>query len=172
MMIKTFKKLVIMLLFSLVVACSGDNSDLSKYMNEIKSRPAKSIEPIPQFPDLPVFKFPANDPRRSPFKPVEQKKRNEIAAPDQNRSKDPLEFYPLDALKFVGTLKENNKTWGLIRDPDGKIVRVRIGEYMGQDYGVVISIKDEQIKLEETFKNAGKWEKRITTIDLDTGKGV
>lgn len=156
----------------LLIACSGDNSDLTRYMHEVRSRPAKAIEPIPQFSELPVFTFPEDDQRRSPFKPVEQKKRNEIAAPDQHRSKDPLEIYPLDALKFVGTLKENNMIWGLIKDPDDKIVRIRAGEYMGQDYGMVISIKEEQIKLEETFKNAGKWEKRITTIDLDTGKGV
>ena len=41
---------------------------------------------------------------------------------------------------------------------------------MGQNYGRVILIKNEFIKLEETIKNSGTWEKHITTINLDTGK--
>ncbi len=52
-------------------------------MFEVKSRPAKGIEPIPQFAPLPVFKFPEHDGRRSPFKQVDQRKRSEQYAPDQ-----------------------------------------------------------------------------------------
>ncbi|KTD57933.1 pilus assembly protein PilP [Legionella shakespearei] len=154
----------------LLSACSGDNSDLMKYINEIKARPAKKIEPIPQFAPLPIFKFPENDNRRSPFKPVEVKKNTDQYAPDQKRMKQPLEAFPLDALKFVGILEQDGMIWALIRQPSGQISRVRVGDYMGQNYGRIILIKRELIKLEETTKNTGEWEKQITTINLDTGK--
>lgn len=154
----------------LLCSCSGDKSDLIKYINDVKSRKAKPIEPIPQFAPLPFFDFPENDNRRNPFKPVDQKKRIDLNAPDQKRSKQPLEAFQLDALKFVGTLKEGSEIWALIKQPDGQIVRVRSGNYMGQNYGRIISINNDLIKIEETTKDSGKWEKHITTITLDTGK--
>ena len=153
----------------LCAACTGDNSDLINYINDIKSRPGAPIEAIPKFAPLPVFKFPENDNRRSPFKPVEVKKTDQYA-PDQKRLKQPLEAYPLDGLKFVGILKEGNQLWALIRDPEKKVVPVKVGNYMGLNYGRIISIKSNEIKLEETLRTSGTWEKHITTINLDTGK--
>lgn len=164
------KNIVISLLPLLLNACSGDNSDLVKYINDTKARQVKHIDPIPQFASLPIFKFPENDNRRSPFKPVEQKKREDLYAPDQKRIKQPLEDFPLDALKFVGTLKQETEIWALIKQPDKQITRIRIGEYMGQNYGRVVGIKNDLIQLDETIKNSGTWEKHRTTIDLYTGK--
>lgn len=151
-------------------SCSGDNSDLIAFMNSIKSKPVKPIEPIPKFAPLPVFKFPENDSRRSPFKPIDQKKRVDVNAPDQHRNKQPLEAFPLDALKFVGTLTEGSQIWALIRQPDKQVVRVHVGDYMGQNYGRIFLIKDDIIKIEETVKDSGTWEKHKTTINLDTRK--
>lgn len=158
------------LLALLLSSCSGDNSDLVRYINDVKARPGKPIEPIPKFAPLPVFRFPENDNRRNPFKPIDQKKRNDIYAPDKKRPKQPLEAFPLDALKFVGTLKKDNEIWALIKQPDGQVTRVKVGDYMGQHYGRIILIKNELIKLEETVQNSGTWEKQVTTINLDTGK--
>lgn len=172
-MIKYKKQLhavLIGILSLLVTACSGDNSDLLKYINDIKSRPAKAIEPIPKFAPLPFFKFPENDTRRSPFKPVVLRKNADVDAPDQKRLKQPLEAYPLDALKFVGILEQGPIIWALIKQPDTQVTRVRVGDYMGQNYGRIIVIKRDLIKLEETVKDTGTWEKKITTINLDTGK--
>ncbi|WP_298622883.1 pilus assembly protein PilP [uncultured Legionella sp.] len=168
--IKHLQAVPIGLLSLLIISCSGDNSDLHKYINDTKSRPAKTIEPIPKFAPLPIFKFPENDTRRSPFKPVVLKKNAESDAPDQSRLKQPLEAFPLDALKFVGILEQGSVIWALIKQPDTQINRVRVGDYMGQNYGRIIVIKRELIKLEETVKDTGVWEKRIITLNLDTGK--
>jgi len=151
-------------------ACSGDDTDLQNYINDVKHRPGRPIEPIPKLAPLPIFKYPENDVRRNPFKPMDIKKRSDENAPDKNRKKQPLELYPLDALKFVGTLKQGNTVWALIKQPNKQVTRVRIGDYIGQNYGRVISIKDSTIKLEESIKDTGTWEKRITTLNLDTGK--
>lgn len=161
--------LMLMLLTGLMTSCSGDNSDLARYINDIKNRPGGQIEPIPKFSPLPIFKFPEEDVRRSPFKPAEVKTTEQFA-PDQKRVKQPLEAYPLDALKFVGILEEGSVLWALIKDPQKKVVPVKVGNYMGQNYGRIISIKSNEIKLEEIVKNSGKWEKKITTIHLDTSK--
>jgi type IV pilus assembly protein PilP len=162
--------LIIGILTSMLSACSGDNSDLMKYIHDIKTRPGRAIEPIPQFSPLPIFRFPDEENRRNPFKPIDTKKKNDGDAPDSKRQKQPLEAFPLDALKFVGILKQGSEIWALIKQPDHQISRVRVGDYMGQNFGRVISITNTIIKLEETVRTTGKWEKQVTTIELDTGK--
>ena len=158
------------LALSLLVSCSGDNSDLKKYIHDIKSRPATPISPIPAFAPLPKFTYPENDTRRNPFKPIEFKQAVDQFAPDQKRQKQALEAFPLDALKFVGTLKQGNELWALIKQPDGKIDRARVGDYMGMNYGRIVLIKDGKIKLEETTRESGKWAKHYTSIILNAGK--
>ncbi len=164
------QKISTVLLSLLLSACADDKSELYRYINDIKTRPSRAIEKIPQFSPLPNYKFPDNDNRRSPFKPVDVKKRNDAFAPDSKRLKQPLEAFPLDALKFVGTLKERDQVWGLIKQPDQQIIRVKLGDYMGQNYGKVIEIKNDHIKVEETVKVSGAWEKQTTTINLYLGQ--
>lgn len=163
------KRLSISLLMLALTACVGDNGDLEKFIHEAKMKPAKPIEPIPQLAPLPVFKYPENDLRRSPFKPADIRKRTDAYAPDKNRRKQPLEAFPLDALRFVGTLKQGQEVWALIKQPDEQIFRLKAGNYMGQNYGRVISIKEDVIQLEETLQNSGVWEKKNTILHLDTG---
>lgn len=161
-------RLSLIILVSMTLAsCGGDEGDLTRYINKIKSRPARQIEPIPEFAPLAKFQYPEDIARRSPFLPIEKKKKTDEQAPNQNRPKDPLESFPLDALKFVGILREGRMTWALIRLPDDKIARVRVGEYMGQNFGVVLSIKDNLIKLQETVQVAGKWQKKTTLLRLN-----
>ncbi len=53
----------------MMCACDfSDENELSQYINSIKSRPAKPIEPIPTFKPAPKFVYPENALRRSPFK--------------------------------------------------------------------------------------------------------
>lgn len=168
-----FNKLLLsMLLILSLSACVEDNYDLVQYIHEVKERKSPPIPQIPNFEPLPVYKFPDNGKRRNPFNPLNQKKPTaDPYAPDQKRIRQPLESYPLDALKFVGEIKQSGTVWGLIKQPDSQIVRVRVGDYMGQNYGRIKAIKSNSILLEETIKGtSGKWEKQITTLELFTGK--
>lgn len=154
----------------LLVACTGDNEDLVNYINKIKHRKTQEIEPLPSFAPLPSFKFPDNGNRRSPFEPTSQKKETDVNAPDKNRPKQPLEEYPLDSLKFVGTLKQGNDVWALIQPPNIGIIPVQIGDFMGQNYGRIVLIKNDSLELMETTQSSGRWEKHKITIELYTGK--
>jgi type IV pilus assembly protein PilP len=168
-----YKQTLLISLFSVLLAsCSGDNNnDLIKYIHQMKQRKLKAIEPIPTITPLPVFKFPHEDNRRNPFKIMNQKKHLNLYVPNRRRIKQTLEAYPLDALKFVGTITQDNQKWGLIMQPDSKITHVCIGDYLGQNYGRMVAIKNNSIKLEESIKSsAGKWEKHNTTLVLYTDK--
>ena len=163
-------------LLLLVVACSEQTKemDLSNYINKIKMRPATPIKPLPNFAPLPQFTFPAqDDERRSPFKALvhQHQQVQDTFAPNQQRPRQPLEAFPLDALKFVGILRQGATIWALISQPDGQISRVRPRNYMGKNFGKVISVQNDQIKIEETIKNSGKWEKKITAFNLNVRNG-
>lgn len=153
----------------LLIACSSDDSELNRYINTVKTRPARPIEPIPEFQPLKKFIYPEVDNRRSPFKPVVVEQ-EEAFAPNIKRAKQPLEAFPLDALNFVGILKEGPTAWALISQPGGLVSRVKPGDYMGQNYGQILSIQEKTIQLEETVKVAGKWEKKKITINLRAPK--
>lgn len=159
----------VVLLTMFLIACgSSSNDDLKHYINTVKLRPATPIEPIPAFVQLMKFNYPENEARRNPFVPLSPKQQTDLFAPNSQRAKEPLEAFPLDALKFVGILRQDGKIWGLIMQPGGLVSRVKVGGYMGQNYGQVLVIKDKVINLEETIKVNGKWQKRGMIINLRT----
>lgn len=157
--------LIMGLLSLILIACSSDESKLSRYINTIKARPPRPVEPIPEPQPIAKFIYPEVDSRRSPFKPIVEQAEDAFA-PNVKRPKQPLEHFPLDALKFVGILKQGKLVWALIGQPGGLVSRVKLGDYMGQNYGQVIDIKDKVILLEETVQTAGKWEKKKIKFDL------
>ncbi len=165
LLINFIKLFSITFLLAAVSSCTNEKDDLTQYINEIKSRAPKKIEPIPEFTSLPDFQYPENLKRRSPFEPIKAAV-DHSAAPDQNRPKQPLESYGLDALKFVGTLEQDHHTWALILQPDGNIARIRAGDYMGKNYGKVIKVTPSKLTLKETVRVAGQWQQKITEIKL------
>lgn len=131
--------------------CGGEQSDLRQYIEEIKARKTTDIEPIPQIKPHEAFLY-AEAGRRDPFtsgqtpKPVS----GEIGALiDPRRNREPLEEFPLDALRLVGTLTISGQEFALIRDPTGVVHRVTHGNYLGQNYGKITQIEETEVSLRE-----------------------
>lgn len=89
-------------------------------------------------------------------------------APNPDRLREPLETYPIATLSFVGTIlqKEPDPNIALV-SAAGSLYQVKIGNYLGPDFGLVVQIRETEIVLEETVKNArGRWERKERTINL------
>ena len=100
-------------------------------------------------------------------------RRVEPLAPDLNRRKEPLEAFPLEQLKMVGTLSQGNDTYALVR-ADKTLYRVKKGNYMGQNFGLITDVNDNEIKLKEIVQDsAGDWAERQSVLPLleEAGKG-
>ncbi|WP_244917898.1 pilus assembly protein PilP [Legionella busanensis] len=150
---------------------SAREDDLDQYIKEVKARKVNSIEALPTFIPPIKFAYPEIDNRRSPFKQKEVVVVTvDELAPDTKRPKQRLEQFALDALKFVGTLEQTPTIWGLISLPNGEIVRVRAGDYMGKNFGQITRITPTVLSLEETVRVAGKWQKRKIDFNLNAGK--
>ena len=107
---------------------------------------------------------------RDPFAPSPNANRSNNKngpRPDQDRPRQPLEAFPLDSLKMVGTIGQGSKMEALIKDPGGVIHQVHKNDYMGQNYGRVTSISEDHVDLVELVSNGtGGWMERKASIAL------
>ena len=63
----------------------------------------------------------------------------------------PLQKYPIDRLKLSMTMTGTSSPLAMVEDPDGRGWTVRIGTFVGQNWGKVTSIQREQIIITETI---------------------
>jgi len=90
--------------------------------------------------------------------------------PDLNRPKEPLEAFPLEAVTMVGTLAQNKDMYALVR-AGNNLFRVKKGNYMGPNFGVITAIDEGQISLKEVVQDSGgDWIERSTTVQMSEGK--
>lgn len=139
-------------------ACGGDMDDLDQFINEIKARPGGRIEPLPEITPYEVFAYVADvEGFRSPFVPdspqVAGGPTDGGTRPDESRSREFLESFPLDTLRMVGTLELGGTNFGLVQTSDGLIHRVIPGNYMGQNDGRIVAIRDSEIELIEIISD-------------------
>jgi len=160
----------------LLTGCGNDDvSDLNRYISEVKARPKEAIKPLPEIKVIEPFMFKPEG-LRDPFKPLEQPEQTEGVdvstgtgiKPDTTRRKEELEAFPLDGLKMVGTVNMKSSLWGLVKASDGTIYRVKVGNYVGKNYGKIIRIVSDKIELMEIVpdKQPGTWREQSASITL------
>jgi type IV pilus assembly protein PilP len=89
-----------------------------------------------------------------------------LIAPELNRRKEPLEAYPLDAMTMVGSLDRGGRRVALVK-VDNLLHQVRTGNYLGQNYGLVTKVSEQDVTLREIVQDAaGEWIERVTTLQL------
>jgi type IV pilus assembly protein PilP len=162
-----------LLIGSLLAACtSGEFSDLDEFMEEKRSRPGGVIPPIPAFKAYKAFSYSAAS-LRSPFdRPIEIREISQLQSvstvkPDEERPKEFLEQFTFDSLKMVGTLSRAGVDWCLIRDPEGGVHRVRVGNFMGRDHGKIVEMTDTFVAVIEIVSDGNEgWIERPRTIKL------
>jgi type IV pilus assembly protein PilP len=145
--------LTIVALGAALTACGSGDRELQAYIDEVKARPGGQIEPLPEVTPPPSFVYEAKN-RRSPFvsdrRALAAANPNAVPGPDPDRPREFLEEVPLDTLTMVGTLsRTEGSSFGLVRDSEGRVHRVTVGNYVGQNYGRITEITDSEILLVE-----------------------
>ncbi|MDP1772648.1 MAG: pilus assembly protein PilP [Methylobacter sp.] len=164
-----------MVFMVLLAGCGNDDfSDLTRYVSEVKARPKEPIKPLPEIKVIEPFIFKPEG-LRDPFRPMEQPEQAEGMdvstgggiKPDTTRRKEDLEAFPLDGLKMVGTVDMTSSLWGLVKASDGTIYRVKVGNYMGKNYGKIIRIVSDKIELMEIVPDKpGMWREQPASLTL------
>lgn len=92
------------------------------------------------------------------------------ATPDLQRVREPLESYPLDSLRMVGSLLRRGQAVALIQ-ANKLLYQVRKGHHLGQDQGKVINISDVAVDIEEIVQeSSGGWTTRRVQLSMQGGK--
>jgi len=170
------RKFPVALMCITLVACTGgDNQDLRQWMNEAGKDIKGKIPPLPEVKPYEPVAYDAGN-LVDPFKPAkigpEQKKNaGGGVQPDMDRPREPLEAYPLESLKYVGVMTKKNVSYAIIQ-VDSALYQVRVGNYMGQNFGVITKVAESEVTLKElTQDSAGDWVEKTSVLLLQSQEG-
>lgn len=159
----------------LLTACgSGAEDELREWMKQERASANPRITPIPPSKAFQPQEY-SGEEGADPFsmqrilqalRDASQAARQQELKSETNRPREPLEAYSLDNLVFVGTLSRAGRTVALVK-ADNLLFQVVPGNRMGQNYGQVMKITDNELVLREIVPDAaGEWTERPATMQL------
>lgn len=153
-----------------LAACGGEeHQDLRQWMKESTKDFKGKIPPLPEIKIFPAVAYETSD-LLDPYNPSkiepERKPGGGGIKPDLDRRKEPLEAFPLESLKMVGTLIKGKMVHALIQ-ADKSLHQVKIGNYMGQNFGIITDINETEVTLKELVPDSlGDYTERTSTLQL------
>ena len=172
----TWRLMLVMAVLGLV-GCSGDDQqNIRQWMQEQRNATKPSVPPIPEPKKFTPAPY-QNDVSIEPFsnqKLAQALKREAsqatanaaLVAPELNRRKEVLESHPLDAISMVGTMLPKGVPVALVK-VDKLLYQVRVGNYLGQNYGKVTKVTETEMVLREIVQDAaGEWIERQASLQL------
>jgi type IV pilus assembly protein PilP len=163
------KLLLITLMLNMLSACGGDEGDdLDKFMASAANDMSKIVEPLPEVLPYSPLQYNADGILSDPFKAKKAVGRASSLQPNTNRPKEALEAFPLESLKYVGSMSKKNVIYALIRTPDNAVQQVKKGNYIGPNFGLVTQINEADIIIKEIIQDdlTGDWVERNASIIL------
>ena len=171
------RRIAVSIALVFLAGCGGDeHGDLKQELNSLTKDLRGRVDPLPQVRPYEAVPY-TSEALIDPFRP----ERIEVAkaggppvmkgrAPDTNRPKEPLEAFALESIQMLGTITQNQETFALVK-AGANLYRVRKGNYMGQNFGVITSIDESQISLKEIVQDGtGEWTERVSSLQLVEAK--
>lgn len=89
--------------------------------------------------------------------------------PDLDRRRETLEGFPLDQIRMVGMMRQTGTNVALV-ETNGSTHMLRVGNYVGQNFGLVTRINETEVQLKEIVQDAaGEWVERPARLELQEG---
>lgn len=167
--------LMALLCLSLAACGSSGIEDIQQFVENSGQGLRGKAESLPEVKPYEPFTYNAFD-LPDPFRPrkLDTPKPTHSGGiqPDVERRKEPLEGYPLESLRMVGFLQKEKLNYALIVTPERDLHQVKVGNYLGQNYGIVTDVVirdvgDAEIKVTELYQeDSGNWVEKPTSIRL------
>ena len=163
----------------LLAGCGGEeHSDLKDELHQLTKDLRGRVDPLPQVKPYEPVPYTAEG-QVDPFRP----ERIEVAAAgragsastalieeQKKRPPEPLEAFPPESIQMLGTITQHKETFALVK-AGPNLYRVRKGNYMGQNFGVITEIDEAQISLKELVQDStGDWVERMSALQLVEAK--
>lgn len=156
-----------------LAGCGTQQDELQSWMEQQKREVKPNVAPLSppkRFDPQPYTEVRAVEPFSSQKLTValkqEARSPNSLFAGEINRRKEPLEAYPLDSMLMVGSVNKQGRPFALLR-VDNLLYQVKLGDYIGQNYGKIIKITETEVAVREVVQDAaGEWIERPTALQL------
>ncbi|HLE68026.1 MAG TPA: pilus assembly protein PilP [Burkholderiales bacterium] len=172
------RRLIVLASVALLAGCGGDeHTDLKQELGQLTKDLRGRVDPLPQVKPYEAVPY-RGEGQVDPFRPerinVAQVGGAAVAGsgrrPDMDRPREPLEAFPLESISMVGTLTRGKEFFALVK-AGANLFRVRKGNYMGQNFGVITGVDDNQIALKELIQEGGgDWVERASSLQLQEVK--
>ncbi len=157
----------------LTSGCAGEQDELQQWMEQQKREVKPSIQPLnapKKFNPQPYASMDGVEPFSTQKLTValkqEARQPNSLLSAEINRRKEPLEAYPLDSMSMVGSVVKQGRQYAFLR-VDNLLHNVKLGDYLGQNYGKITKISETDVSLREIVQDAaGEWIERTSVIQL------
>lgn len=163
---------------SLLGGCGdGDLQELKQWMDEVRRQTPMFVQKLSEPKKFIPFAYNGKN-ETDPYSPAKlsialakaQANTGGGLKPDLERRKEPLENYPLDSIKMVGTLQKPGLSYALLQ-VDKAVFQIKVGNYIGQNFGIVTRITDTEVELKEIVRDAaGEWVERPAKLELQENK--
>ena len=158
-----------------LAACGGEeHGDLKQELAQLTKDFRGQVPPLPQVRPYEPVPYTGEN-QVDPFRPdrievaqagVRSSDAKSKIAEHEKRVKEPLEAFPLESIQMLGTITQDKETFALVK-AGPNLYRVKKGNYMGQNFGVITSIDEGGIKLKELVQDGtGEWVERASALQL------
>jgi type IV pilus assembly protein PilP len=156
---------------------ASDENELRQWMNSVKQSTRVTTQPVPPPKEFTPFAYDSGgavepfDPQKILMAVARQQQARASASavkPDLERRREVLEGFPLDQIRMVGMMRQGGTNVALL-ETNGSTHMVRVGNYIGQNFGVVTRITENEVMLKEIVQDAaGEWVERPAKLELQT----
>lgn len=140
---------MVIFILLVVVACKGKYDDLHAYVQQLQAERVSAPKDKIELLNRPVAEVYQSATARSPF--IEP-----TSFAGHGSFESPLYAYPLNMMRFIGTISKDNQLHAYIWLPDNKVYQLKIGDNMGNHYGKIDAIFPDHIDVIERYFVAGK----------------
>lgn len=161
--------LILGLLAAGLNGCSfEEGDDLDQYMRDATKGVKPRVKPLPEVQPYMALQYNADGTLVDPFRARKAVSKSGVLQPNLNRPREPMEAYPLESLKYVGLLSKSKLIYALLKTPDESVQQVKLGNYVGQNFGRVTQITDGEVVLTEIVQDdlTGDWVERVSSLAL------
>ncbi|EAR54595.1 hypothetical fimbrial assembly protein PilP [Photobacterium sp. SKA34] len=155
-----------------LVGCQANDDSVAEFIatthNEAKAR----VKPLPEPFVFEAEKFVMTSTRVPFVKPIPEqllakKETGKCWQPQLDRQLSKLEKFALEKLSMKGAIGNKKQLWGLVFTPEGDLMKIKQGQYIGLNHGKVLTVSDKIIEIEEALPDGkGCWLKRPTKLAL------
>ncbi|MDA0128807.1 pilus assembly protein PilP [Vibrio sp. MarTm2] len=166
-------KLALLGLSLFLLGCQANEESLDEFVAQVERKARQDVVDLKPVFDFQISAYQSHNLREPFVLPQAALVLNQPLAktdcwqPAKRRKTGQLERFPLSKLRLKGVMGSGGRVSALVQTPEGNVVKVSSGQYIGLNNGKVTHVADDYLKINETLPDGlGCWNKRSVKLAL------